>query len=84
MGISNNFAENAIRPFVVERKNWMFCDTPKGAQASAIIYSLVETDKANGLNPYSYLLLVLTGLPYLGKNPSQKNLDAFVPWNSKI
>ena len=45
--ISNNIAENAIRPFVVGRKNWLFCDTVKGAEASAIIYSLVETAKAN-------------------------------------
>ena len=44
--ISNNLAENAIRPFVVGRKNWLFCDTPKGAEASAIVYSLVETAKA--------------------------------------
>ena len=52
--ISNNYAENAIRPFTVGRKNWLFCDTPKGADASAIVYTLAETAKANGLEPYRY------------------------------
>ena len=50
--ISNNIAENAIRPFTVGRKNWLFSDTPKGAKASADIYSIVETAKANGLVTY--------------------------------
>ena len=67
--ISNNFAENAIRPFTLGRKNWLFCDTPKGAESSAIVYTLVETPKANGLEPYTYLLQVLTELPYLGRPP---------------
>ena len=49
--ISNNPAENAIRPFVVGRKNWLFSDTPKGADSSAIVYTLVETAKANGVEP---------------------------------
>ena len=55
LDISNNPAENAIRPFVVGRKNWLFCDTPKGAEASAIVYTLVETAKANRLEPFDYL-----------------------------
>ena len=49
--ISNNLAENAIRPFVVGRKNWLFCDSVKGAESSAIVYSLVETAKATALSP---------------------------------
>ena len=57
--ISNNLAENAIRPFVVGRKNWLFCDTPKGAESSAIVYTMVETAKANGLDPFDYLSLLL-------------------------
>jgi len=77
--ISNNFAENAIRPFVVGRKNWLFSETAKGAESSAIVYTLVETAKANGLNPHAYLLLLLEKLPYLGHNPSQNNLDIFMP-----
>ena len=51
--IDNNAAESAIRPFVVGRKNWLFSDTPKGAMASAQLYSLVETAKANGQEPYT-------------------------------
>jgi len=54
--IDNNMAENSIRPFVVGRKNWLFCGTPEGAQASALLYSLIETAKANKLEPYAYLL----------------------------
>ena len=82
--ISNNLAENAIRPFVVGRKNWLFCDTPKGAESSAIVYTLVETAKANGLDAYSYLLNTLTDLPNLGKNPNPEDLDAFMPWSPAI
>lgn len=58
--ISNNIAENSIRPFTVGRKNWEFCGSPKGAKASACVYSLVKTAKANGLNPYKYLDYLLS------------------------
>lgn len=79
--ISNNFAENAIRPFVVGRKNWLFSDTTKGAQSSVIVYTLVETTKADGLNPYTYLLQLLKELPCLGRNP---DLDRFMPWQPAL
>jgi len=82
--ISNNFAENSIRPFVQGRKAWLFCDSPKGADSSAIVYSLVETAKANGLDPYAYLNLLLTELPYLGKNPAPDKLELFMPWRPAI
>ena len=82
--ISNNLAENAIRPFVVGRKNWLFCDTVKGAESSAIVYSLVETAKANGIEPYEYLLLVLTMLPYLGKSPAHEELEKLMPWHPAV
>lgn len=82
--ISNNFAENAIRPFLVGRKNWLFCDTPKGADSSAVVYTLVETAKANGLAPYDYLLNVLSAMPYLGKNPTPEELDRLMPWSTDI
>ncbi len=62
--IDNNFSENAIRPFVVGRKNWLFSDQPGGAEASAAFYSLIETAKANGLEPYSYLLYLFDRLPH--------------------
>ena len=78
--ISNNLAENAIRPFTLGRKNWLFCDTTKGAEASAIVYSLVESAKANGVEPFAYLQHVLVELPYLEKNQSHEELELFMPW----
>ena len=78
--ISNNLAENAIRPFTLDRKNWLFCDTTKGAEASAIVYSLVESAKADGVEPFAYLQHVLVELPYLGKNQSHEELVSFMPW----
>jgi transposase len=61
--IDNNLTENAIRPFVVGRKNWLFSGSPRGASASAFFYSLVETAKACGLEPYAYLRLLFERLP---------------------
>ena len=61
--IDNNLVENAIRPFVIGRKNFLFCDSVAGAHASANLYSLVETAKANGIEPYAYLKTVFTELP---------------------
>ena len=61
--IDNNFIENAIRPFAVGRKNWLFSDSVEGADASAIIYSLIETAKANGKEPYQYLKSIIDQLP---------------------
>ena len=82
--ISNNFAENAIRPFVIGRKNWLFSDTVKGAKSSAIVYSLIETAKANGVEPYAYLTLVLTDMQYMGKPFSNEELENFMPWNEEM
>ena len=79
-----NDVENAIRPFTLGRKNWLFCDSVKGAEASAVVYTLVETAKANGIDPYEYLHLVLTMLPYLGKNPSHEALEELMPWHPKV
>ena len=80
--ISNNQAENAIRPFVIGRKNWLFCDTVGGAFASSVVYSLVETAKANNLDPYQYLLLLLTKLPQIDGPLSAETLEPFFPWNA--
>ena len=77
--LDNNPAENAIRPFVVGRKNWLFSHTPSGAQASAAIYSLIETARANGLSPYEYLQFVFETLPAL----SDDDLDTLLPWQWK-
>lgn len=60
--LSNNRAERAVRPFAVGRKNWLFSNTPKGADASAAVYSIVETAKANGLRPFPYLKFLLERL----------------------
>jgi len=61
--IDNNRAENSIRPFVIDRKNWLYASSQSGASASANFYSLIETAKANGLEPYTYLKQVYTLLP---------------------
>lgn len=63
--LSNNLAERSIKPFVIGRKNFLFANTPRGAQSSAVIYSMIETAKANGLDPYRYLTWVLTTAPIL-------------------
>lgn len=72
--IDNNLTENAIRPFVVGRKNWLFSDQPRGAQASALFYSLIETAKANGLEPYAYFLYLFDRLPYAVTEEDWKQL----------
>ena len=76
--ISNNLCENAIRPFVVGRKGWLFADTVAGAQASANLYSLVETCKANGIDPYSYLVWLFAKLPLA---TTADDYAAFMPWH---
>ena len=76
--IDNNRVENAIRPFVVGRKNWLFSDTPAGAHASAVVYSLIETAKANGREPYAWLRHVLQRLPYA---KTADDYEALLPWN---
>lgn len=63
--LSNNRAERSIKPFVMGRKNWLFANTPAGAQSSAVVYSLIETAKENDLDPYRYLLWVLESAPKL-------------------
>lgn len=76
--IDNNPAENAIRPFIIGRKAWMFSDTPAGAHASALLYSLIETAKANGLEPFTWLRRVLRRLP---EATTADHYEALLPWN---
>ena len=78
INIDNNHVENAIRPFVIGRKNWLFSDTVAGAESSARIYSLIETAKANGHIAYTYLRHVLKELPKAG-NLSQ--VEALLPYH---
>ena len=61
--ISNNRAERSIKPFVIDRKNFLFANTPRGAKASAIMFSLIETAKENGLNPFGYLTYIFKNAP---------------------
>ncbi len=79
---SNNLSENAIRPFTVGRKNWLFCDTPNGAQASAIVYTMVEMAKANGVNVYHYLTYLLEKRP--NEDSTDEELEAMAPWNKDV
>ena len=74
----NNLAENAIRPFVVGRKAWLFCDTPAGAYASAAIFSVIETAKANGHEPYWYLRFLLDRLV---SAKTTEDLEKLLPQN---
>lgn len=78
--ISNIMAENAIRPFAVGRRAWLFADTPAGADASAVHYSLIQTAKLHGLEPYAYLNSVFTALPYA---ETVEDIEALLPWNFK-
>ena len=80
LNISNALAENAIRPFAVGRRNWLFSDTPRGARASATCYSLIETAKANGLEPYAYLHHVLQ---HIAAADTLEKIEALLPWNMK-
>jgi hypothetical protein len=75
--ISNNLCENAIRPFVAGRKGWLFADTVAGGQANANLYSLVETCKANGIDPYRYLVLLFGKLPLAATADDDA---ALMPW----
>jgi transposase len=77
----NNLAENAIRPFVVGRKNWLFSGTPEGAQASALLYSLIETAKANALEPYKYLRYLFEKLPFAS---TVEEYSALLPMNLRV
>jgi transposase len=79
--IDNNLCENAIRPFVIGRRNWLFADTVAGAYASANLYSLVETCKANGIDPYAYLVSLFSKLPAA---QTADDFEALLPWRLTI
>ena len=82
--ISTNRIENLLRPFCLGRKNWLFADTVRGAQASAVAYSVIQTAVANGINTYQYLLHLFTELPtVLSKNPDA-DLSRLFPWADEV
>jgi transposase len=78
--LSNNRAERNIRPFVIGRKNWLFSATPKGAKASAVIYSIIRTAKTNNLKPFEYLKYIFETMP----NISPDLYDSLLPWSETI
>ena len=75
--MTNNRAERAIKPFVIGRKNWLFCNTMQGATASARLYSIIETAKSNDLKIYDYLV-------WLFENTHILTPDKLLPWSDKI
>ena len=79
--IYTNRAERSIKPFVIGRKNWLFSNTPRGAKTSAIIYSIIETAKENGLDPFAYLKYVFAQLQ---KTNSKIAIDDLLPWNPTV
>lgn len=82
--IDNNRSERAIKPFVIGRKNWLFANTPRGAKASSIIYSIMETAKENGLNPFKYLMYLFEQLPQLLDPKNPEMLDKLLPWSTSL
>ena len=79
---SNNLSENAIRPFTLGRKNWLFSESPEGAKASATVYTMVEMAKAHDLNIYKYLKYLLDQRPSL--KWSDEQLEKLAPWSSEV
>jgi hypothetical protein len=82
--ISNNRAERSIKPFVIGRKAWLFANTPAGAKSSAILYSIVETAKENGLSPYAYLAYIFKNAPSLGIHEHPDAVDRLLPGSADL
>ena len=82
--LTNNLAERSVKPFVMSRRNFLFCDTAKGATSSALCFSMIETAKANNLDPFEYLLFLLQELPKLGEKPDEIQLREYLPWATTI
>lgn len=84
IALSNNICERAIRNFTIGRKNWLFSDSPKGADASAAAYSILETAKVNEINPYKYFKYLFEQLPNIDFLRHPEKLDDFLPWSDNI
>lgn len=82
--LDNNRGERSIKPVVIGRKNWLFSNTSRGAKASAMIYSIVESAKANNLNPFLYLTFLFEKLPQLTDLTNEQELDKLVPWSKTL
>ena len=83
LALSNNIAERGIKPFAIGRKNWLFSDTPRGAAASAAIYSIVTTARMNGLSPRAYIEWLLEELPNAGELDDE-TVGRFMPWSPEV
>jgi len=81
LNIDNNRAERAVKPFVIGRKNWLFSNTANGARASAMLYSIIETAKANGLIPFDYIAHCLE---QLSDDADENTIEVMLPWNVKL
>ncbi|WEV58128.1 IS66 family transposase [Ligilactobacillus acidipiscis] len=79
--ISNNTCEQAVKSLVIDRKNFLFSTSVAGADASASWLTLIESVKANGLDPQKYLTKILTLVPQLGPFPTESELETYLPWN---
>ena len=77
-------SENSIRPFTVGRRNWLFSGSPEGAKASAAVYSVVETAKANNINPYENLRYIFKYLPGVRFYEEPEFLEDFLPWKPEV
>lgn len=82
--MTNNRNERAVKSFVIGRKNFLFADTARGADASARCYSVIETARMNNLDVYGYLLHLLTELPKFGNQPTDKQLESVMPWSQTL
>ena len=82
--MDNNASERAIRGFTIGRKNWQMIDTIKGANASAVIYSVAETAKANGLKPFEYFEHLLNEIPEHMDDHNLSFLDDLLPWSPAL
>lgn len=82
--ISNNLCEANIRPFATGRRAWLFSDTPKGATANAVLYTLVESARVNELDVYEYLKYLLNEIPNRDFNNHPEILDQYLPWSSEL
>ena len=79
--IDNNRAERSIKPFVIGRKNWLFCNTQEGAKVSAVLYSIIETAKENNVNPFDYLTFVFRNAPNWDLANHHGSVEQLLPWN---
>lgn len=84
LSIDNNSAERAIKNFAVGRRNWLFAKSIRGADASALVYSITETALLNGLKPYVYLTYVLDQMRQLGPFPKPEEIDRLLPWSDEL